>query len=110
MTYKTRMQSFAQFVYRRYNKTPVDDFWIWIKTREDDAYDILTKRSGSLRNESPNKNMLTADVTRAHVKTAVEFFRFSRIIVIVEDFNELVPLPRKEQAANAWINKALDKM
>lgn len=23
MTHKTRMQSFAQFVYRRYNKTPV---------------------------------------------------------------------------------------
>jgi hypothetical protein len=26
MTYKTRMQSFAQFVYRRYNKTPIDNF------------------------------------------------------------------------------------
>jgi hypothetical protein len=26
MTYKTRMQSFAQFVYIHYNKTPVDDF------------------------------------------------------------------------------------
>jgi hypothetical protein len=31
MTYKTRMQSFAQFVYRRYNKTPVDEFLEQIK-------------------------------------------------------------------------------
>jgi hypothetical protein len=26
ITYKTQMQSFAQFVYRRYGKTPVDNF------------------------------------------------------------------------------------
>jgi hypothetical protein len=34
MTYKTRMQSFAQFVYRRYNKTQVDDFLEQIKAGE----------------------------------------------------------------------------
>ena len=31
MTYKTQMQSFAQFVYTRYNKTPVDNFLDQIK-------------------------------------------------------------------------------
>ena len=46
MTYKTRMQSFAQFVYRRYNKTPVDDFLEQIKAGKYDPYDILTEYSG----------------------------------------------------------------
>nr|MDQ4018072.1 hypothetical protein [Thermoproteota archaeon] len=60
MTYKTRMQSFAQFVYRRYNKTPVDDFLEQIKAGKYDPYDILTEYSGFLRNERPNESKLTA--------------------------------------------------
>jgi hypothetical protein len=40
--YKTKMQSFAQFVYRRHNKTPVDDFLEQIKAGKYDPYDILT--------------------------------------------------------------------
>jgi hypothetical protein len=52
VTYKTRMQSFAQFVYRRYNKTLVDDFLEQIKAgKKYDPYDILTEYSGFLRNE-----------------------------------------------------------
>lgn len=51
MTYKTRMQSFAQFVYRRYSKTPVDEFLEQIKAGKYDPYDILTEYSGFLRNE-----------------------------------------------------------
>jgi integrase len=70
MTYKTRMQSFAQFVYRRYNKTPVDDFLEQIKAGKYDPYDILTEYSGFLRNERPNESKLTANVIRARVKTA----------------------------------------
>ena len=31
MTYKTRMQSFAQFVYRRYNKHQLTIFWSRLK-------------------------------------------------------------------------------
>lgn len=47
MTHKTRMQSFAQFVYRRYNKTPVDNFLEQIKAgKKYDPYDILTEYSG----------------------------------------------------------------
>ena len=96
-TYKARMQSFAQFVYKRYNKTPVDDFLEQIKAGKNDPYDILTEFSGFLRNERPNESKLTANVMRARVKTARKFFRFNKIVVTVEDFNELVPLPRKEQ-------------
>jgi hypothetical protein len=70
MTYKTRMQSFAQFVYRRYSKTPVDDFLEQIKAEKKyDPYDILTEYSGFLRNERHNENKLTANVIRARVKT-----------------------------------------
>lgn len=105
MTYKTQMQSFAQFVYRRYNKTPVDDFLEQIKAGKYDPYDILTEYSGFLRNERPNENKLTADVIRARVKTARKFFRFNKIVVTVDDFNELVPLPRKEQPPKKGIDK-----
>ena len=106
MTYKTRMQSFAQFVYRRYNKTPVDDFLKQIKAGKYGPYDILTEYSEFLRNERPNKNKLTANVIRARVKAARKFFRFNKILVTVEDFNELVPLPRKEQPPKEGIDKS----
>jgi hypothetical protein len=42
MTYKTRMQSFAQFIYRHYNKTP-GDFLDQIKAGEYDHYDVLVE-------------------------------------------------------------------
>ena len=105
ITYKTKMQSFAQFVYRRHNKTPVDDFLEQIKTGKYDPYDILTEYSGFLRNERPTENKLTANVIRARVKTARKFFRFNKILVTAEDFNELVPLPRKEQPPKKGIDK-----
>ena len=107
MTYRTRMQSFAQFVYRRYNKTPVDDFLKQIRAGKYDPFDILTEYSGFLRNERPNtESKLTANVIRARVKTARKFFRFNKILVTVEDFNELVPLPRKEQPPKEGIDKS----
>lgn len=105
MTSKTRMQSFAQFVYIRYNKTPVDDFLEQIKARKYDPYDILTEYSGFLRNERPNENKLTANVIRARFKTVRKFFRFNKIVVTVNDFNELVPLPRKEQSTKKGTDK-----
>ena len=40
MTYKARIQSFAQFVYRHYNKTPIDDFLEHIRAGKYDPYDI----------------------------------------------------------------------
>src|SRR5215204_1893949 len=106
ITYKTQMQSFAQFVYRRYNKTLVDNFLEQIRAGKYDPYDILTEYSGFLRNERPpNESKLTANVIRARVKTARKFFRFNKILVTVEDFNELVPLPRKEQPPKKGIDK-----
>jgi hypothetical protein len=105
ITYKTRMQSFAQFVYRHHNKTPVDDFLEQIKAGKYDPYDILTEYSGFLRNERPNENKLTANVIRARVKAAGKFFRFNKILVTAEDFNELVPLQRKEQPPKKGIDK-----
>ena len=78
-TYKTRMQSFAQFVYKRYDKTLVDDFLEQIKAGKYDPYDILTEYSGFLRNERPSESKLTANVIRARVKTARKFFRFNKI-------------------------------
>lgn len=105
MTYKTQMQSFAQFVYRRYNKHQLTIFLEQIKAGKYDPYDILTEYSGFLRNERPNENKLTADVIRARVKTARKFFRFNKIVVTVDDFNELVPLPRKEQPPKKGIDK-----
>jgi integrase len=107
ITYKTQMQSFAQFVYRRYNKTSVDNFLEQIKAGKYDPYDILTEYSGFLRNEKrpTTENKLTANVIRARVKTARKFFRFNKILVTVEDFNELVPLPRKEQSPKKGIDK-----
>jgi integrase len=106
ITYKTTMQSFAQFVYRRYNKTPVDDFLKQIKAGKYDPYDILTEYSGFLRDGRPTtENKLTANVIRARVKTVRKFFRFNKILVTVEDFNELVPLPRKEQPPKKGIDK-----
>jgi len=99
ISYKTRLlQSFAQFVYRRYNKTPVDDFLDHIKAGKYDPYDILTEYSGFLKNERQSGNKkLTANVIRVRVKTVRKFFRFNKIDVTIEDFNELVSLPRKEQ-------------
>ncbi len=105
MTYKTRMQSFAQFIYRRYNKTPVEEILEQIKAGKYDPYDILTEYSGFLRNERPTENKLTANVIRARVKAARKFFRFNKILVTAEDFNELVPLPRKEQPPKKGIDK-----
>jgi integrase len=105
ITYKTQMQSFAQFVYRRYNKTPVDDFLKQIKAGKYDPYDILTEYSGFLRNERLPENKLTANVIRARVKTVRKFFRFNKILVTVEDFNELVSLPRKERPSKKGIDK-----
>lgn len=105
ITCKTMMQSFAQFVYRRYSKIPVDEFLKQIKGGKYDPYDILTQYSGFLRNERPSKNKLTANVIRNRVKTVRKFFRFNKILVTVEDFNELVPLPRKEQPTKKGIDK-----
>src|SRR5215216_8079722 len=106
ITYKTQMQSFAQFVYRRYNKTLVDNFLEQIRAGKYDPYDILTEYSGFLRNERPTtESKLAANVIRARVKTARKFFRFNKILVTVEDFNELVPLPRKEQRTKKGIDK-----
>jgi integrase len=106
ITYKTQIQSFAQFVYRRYNKIPVDKFLEQIKAGKYDPYDILTEYAGFLRNERrPNESKLTANVIRFRVKTARKFFRFNKILVTTEDFNELVPLPRKEQPPKKGIDK-----
>jgi integrase len=105
ITYKTRIQSFAQFVYRRYDKTPVDKFLEQIKAGNYDPYEILTEYSGFLRNERPNESKLTANVIRARVKTARKYFRFNKIVVTIEDFNELVPLPRKEQPPKKGLDK-----
>src|SRR5918996_1281268 len=105
-TYKARLQSFAQFVYRSYNQTPVDDLLERIKAGEYDPYDILSEYSGFLRNGRQNDNKLTANVIRACVKTVRKYFRFSKILVTVEDFKELVPLPRKEQPTKEGIDKA----
>jgi integrase len=105
ITYKTQMQSFAQFVYRRYDKTPVDDFLEQIRAGKYDPYDILTEYSGFLRNERLPESKLTANVIRFRVKTARKFFRFNKILVTVEDFKELVPLPRKEQPPKKGIDK-----
>jgi integrase len=107
ITYKTQMQSFAQFVYRHYNKTPVDNFLEQIKAGKYDPYDILTEYAGFLRNEKrpPNESKLTANVIRFRVKTARKFFRFNKILVTTEDFNELVPLPRKERPPKKGIDK-----
>jgi hypothetical protein len=52
------MQSFAQFVYRRYNKTPVDDFLKQIKAGKYDPYDILTEYSGSLKQRQQRERLL----------------------------------------------------
>jgi hypothetical protein len=90
---------------KRYNKTLVDDFLEQIKAGKYDPYDILTEYSGFLRNERPSESKLTANVIRARVKTARKFFRFNKIVVTVEDFNELVPLPRKEQRSKKGIDK-----
>jgi integrase len=106
ITYKTQMQSFAQFVYRRYDKTPVDEFLEQIKAGKYDPYDILTEYSGFLRNERLPESKLTANVIRFRVKTARKFFRFNKILVTAEDFKELVPLPRKEQPPKEGIDKA----
>ena len=107
ITYKTQMQSFAQFVYRRYNKTPVDNFLEQIRAGKYDPYDILTEYAGFLRNERPTtESKLTANVIRFRVKTARKFFRFNKILVTTEDFKELVPLPRKEQPPKKGIDKA----
>jgi hypothetical protein len=105
-TYKARLQSFAQFVYRSYNQTPVDELLERIKAGEYDPYDILSEYSGFLRNGRQNDNKLTANVIRACVKTVRKYFRFSKILVTVEDFKELVPLPRKEQPTKEGIDKA----
>jgi integrase len=107
-SYKTKMQSFAQFIYRYYNKTPVDEFLEQIKAGGYDPYDILTEYCSFLKSEriTNNKKPLTANVIRARVKTARKFFRFNKILVTVEDFNELVPLPRKEQPTKKGIDKA----
>ena len=59
-TYKARLQSFAQFVYRSYNQTPVDELLERIKAGEYDPYDILSEYSGFLRNGRQNDNKLTA--------------------------------------------------
>jgi integrase len=104
-TYKARLQSFAQFVYRSYNQTPVDELLERIKAGEYDPYDILSEYSGFLRNGRQNDNKLTANVIRACVKTVRKYFRFSKILVTAEDFNELVPLPRKEQPTKKGIDK-----
>ncbi|SRR5215203_1190763 len=89
-SYKTRIQSFAQFVYRRYNKRPVDDFLEHIKAGEYDSYDILTEYAGFLKNGRPNENKLTANVIRALVKTVRKFLRFNKINITAEDFNDKV--------------------
>ena len=54
--YETTLHSFAQFVYRRYYKTPVDEFLEHIKAGECDPYDILTEYSGFLKNGRQNEN------------------------------------------------------
>jgi hypothetical protein len=107
ITYKTQMQSFAQFVYRRYNKTPVDNFLEQIKAGKYDPYDILTEYAGFLRDEKrpTAESKLTANVIRFRVKTARKFFRFNKILVTTEDFKELVPLPRKEKLTKKGIDK-----
>jgi integrase len=106
ISYKTRIQSFAQFVYRRYNGTSVDIFLEHIKAGDYDPYDILTEYSGFLRDERQDENKLTANVIRILVKTVRKFFRFNKIGITVEDFNELVPLPRKEQPTKKAIDKS----
>jgi hypothetical protein len=88
MTYKTKMHSFAHFVYSRYiTKHLLTTFWSRLKSREYDPYDILTEYSGFLKNERPidNKKLLPANVIRASAKAARKFFRFNKIDVIVGD-------------------------
>ncbi|MFL6487458.1 MAG: hypothetical protein ACJ71D_12220 [Nitrososphaera sp.] len=105
IAYKTRLQSFAQFVYRHYNRIAVDNFLEHIKAGEYDPYDVLTEYSGFLRNGRPNENKLTANVIRIRVKSVRKFFRFNKISITLEDFNELVSLPRKEQPTKKGIEK-----
>jgi hypothetical protein len=48
---------------------------------------------------------LTASVIRFRVKTARKFFRFNKIDVAIEGFNELLSLPRKEQPTKKELTK-----
>ena len=56
-------------------------------------------------NGRPNENKLTANVIRIRVKSVRKFFRFNKISITLEDFNELVSMPRKEQPTKKGIEK-----
>jgi site-specific recombinase XerD len=78
-----------------------------IKAGKYDRYNILAEYLGFLKNERQGSHQkLTANVIRVRVKTVRKFFRFNKIDVTIEDFNELVSLPRKEQPTKKGIDKS----
>lgn len=116
LTYKTRLQAFSQFVFKNFDRMEIDRLIEDMKNsgivtdpdeKEQDVYNVLTALSGFLRQKKGiTGKPLSANFIRACVKTCRKFLRFHRIQVALEDFNELVPLPRKEWAEKSPIDKA----
>jgi integrase len=92
-TYKSYLMNFANFVFVKYKPKEVDDFIEEIKKGEHDPYEILSQLSQYLTLESNGR--FSSNSINFMVVTSRKFLRQSGIKIDIEDFKELVDMPRK---------------
>ncbi|AFU58303.1 hypothetical protein Ngar_c13650 [Candidatus Nitrososphaera gargensis Ga9.2] len=102
--YKTKLQAFAQFVYRKLDKVAIDSLIEEIKAGKRDPYETIQDFVYFLQKERPG-DKLSNNVIRESAKTVRKFFKSCKIKVSIEDFNEFVSLPRHEKPKKTGITK-----
>src|SRR2546427_11252027 len=75
--YKSRLQAFSQFIFRKLAKKEIDDFIAELQAGKHDPYDLLLDFLSFLRTSRTGKDKLSANVINATVRTTKKFFRFS---------------------------------
>ena len=89
-SYQSKLNRFGLFVFKAYPGKPYDDVIADLKEAKINPYDMLADYAAFLGNDHKVNHL------RSKVKQARKFLKFCGVKIDIEDFQESVPLPRKE--------------
>jgi integrase len=103
-TYKSRLRSFANFVYKQFPKTEFDAVIDRIKAGKLDPYEVLTDYSNFLQYDIDPEYRVKGNTVNERVSTTMRFLRFCKCPVNREDFKDNVSIPGKTQSEKEAID------
>lgn len=103
-TYKSRLRSFGNFIFRKYRKAGLDAVIDQIKEGKRDPYEVLSEFSIFLQYEIDEEYRVKGNTVNERVSTAMRFLRFCKCPVNREDFKDNVSIPGKTQSEKEAID------